>query len=497
MIGTATHSIPPPRNAKTLLKKEYRTGDIVDLVQKVVRSHRADTAVFASRFPATREGLQSLFNWVDRNFTYREDPSKNQWVQTPAWLNKHKIGDCKSFTVFISTVLSNMGVDHIIRYTAYRAGELRHVYPVAILDGEEIPLDVVWKKQEGGSFGREKRYRRKKDYPVEGLYQLGNTYSGTDLIGKVETELADIEQAAAAIPDTVKDGWGDVTKMTKGELDRMIFEDRYKIQSRLTTGEKSAKFRDAARAMRSGSISGIGSMAIAGDPLSKEVQQVLQSANSKTARAFPPFEIAIPVAQGTEVSGFFKNLFKKVGNAFKNLFKKFTNWMFKGAAKGMAPFFIFKFFNRSKVKSPEIKARMIQQDKSYNFIQRIGRFDDRQLKGIMLNGILEKTGKSPRQMAEEADAPQIGSLAAIAGVVVKAIGWVIKIIEKIAGIFKKNRNEGGRIDQTTMSDVRLLEEEARLQRQANANPGGITDGGNTGLLVAAGVPLLLLAKSFL
>ncbi|MEM6771196.1 MAG: hypothetical protein AAF597_11485, partial [Bacteroidota bacterium] len=271
MIGTATHTIPPPRNAKTLHKKEYRTGDIVNLVQKVVRSHVADTASFAHRFPPTRKGLQSLFNWVDRNFTYREDPSKNQWVQTPAWLNKHKIGDCKSFTVFISTVLSNMGVDHLIRYTAYRAGELRHVYPVALLDGEAVPLDVVWKKQEGGSFGREKRYRRKKDYPVEGLYQLGTTYSGADLIGQVETDLADIEKAATAIPNTINQGWGDVTEMTKGEVDRMIFADRYKIQSRLTTGAKSERFKDAARAMRQGSLAGIGSMMDATDPLAKEV----------------------------------------------------------------------------------------------------------------------------------------------------------------------------------------------------------------------------------
>jgi hypothetical protein len=234
MIGNATATIPPPRNARTLIKKEYRTGDIVSLVQKVARTNVADTATFSRRFRPTRAGLKALFNWVDRHFRYKENPPGSQWVQTPAWLNKHRVGDCKSFTAFISTTLTNMGVDHIIRYAAYRPGDLRHVYPVAILNGEEIPMDVVWKKQEGGTFGKEKWPQRTKDFRMKGLAQLGTAISGQDYIGKMETELKDIQQAAAGIPNMIKSGWGDVTRMTKGQVgsaQKVFLQSKFGAQS--------------------------------------------------------------------------------------------------------------------------------------------------------------------------------------------------------------------------------------------------------------------------
>lgn len=497
MIGTATATIPPPRNARTLIKKEYRTGDIVSLVQKVVRTNVGDTAQFARRFPPTRAGLKALYNWVDKNFRYKEDPPGSQWVQTPAWLNKYRVGDCKSFTAFISTTLTNMGLDNIIRYAAYRPGELRHVYPVAILDGEEIPMDVVWKKQEGGSFGKEKWPQRTKDFRMKGLAQLGTSISGQDYIGKLETELKDIQQAAASIPDKVKSGWGDVTKMTKGQLDRMIFADRYTIQARQATGPQALKYRDAAKAMKQGSIAGIGS--ITNDALSNEVRMVLAASANKNQPAFTPFTVSIPAMPPIGVDGFFDGLFdkakkiiKNVGDAVGDLFKKFVNWMFKGAAKAIGPFFIFQFLRKNVIKSKRIKDRMTEQEKTYGFIQRVGKFDDSQLKGIMLNGILENTKKSPAQMAQEAGAAGIAGLAALVPVIVKAIGWVINVVEKVASIFKKNTNEGGLIGEATMSDVTLFEEEARLQQEAGNKPDAAAQGGGFNpLILAAGIPLAL------
>lgn len=491
--------IPPPRNAKTLITEQYRTKDIMSLVQKVARSYVADTAKFAARFPPTRAGLKALFNWVHKHFRYKEDPRGSQWVQTPAWLNKYKVGDCKSFSAFISTVLTNMGIDHKIRYAAYAPGDFRHVYVVAILDGEEIPMDVVWKIQEGGKFGSEKWPQRTKDFRMKGLAQLGNSISGQDYIGKMETKLSDIHRAAASIPNTIGKGWGDVTKMSKGELDRMIFEDRFKIQARKTVGPRAQKFRDAARAMRAGSIAGLG--AITDDEIGREVSAILRSTARKTEAAFSPLRIVIPaLPQPTEVNGFFdgiidkaKKIIKNVTNAIGDLFKKFVNWMFKGAAKMIGPFFIFQFLKKNLIKSKRIKDRIKEQDRSYGFIQRIGKFDDNQLKGVMLNGILEQTGKSPKQMAMEAGVAKIGGLAAIVPVIVKAIGWVVKVIEKVAGIFKKNKNEGGLVSEATMSDPTFFEEEARLQAAAGNTPGAVGEGGNTSLLLAAsvGIPLAI------
>ena len=104
------------------------------------------------------------------------------------------------------------------------------------------------------------------------------------------------------------------------------------------------------------------------------------------------------------------------------------------------------FAKKDKVKSPEIKRRIKEQEKSFNYIANKGKFSKEQLMGVMFNGIKEQTGREPSQLFGMAgDASKIGALPAIlitAGkFVLKAIKWVVQIIEKIAGLFKKNKSE--------------------------------------------------------
>jgi hypothetical protein len=388
-----------------------------------------------------------------------------------------------------------MGLDHVIRYAAYGTKEFRHVYPVVIIDGEEIPTDVVYKVQHGGRFGTEKRYTNKKDIKVKaGLYQLGSTVSLSNIdmnaseeaiIGQLKATLADIEKIDRELPAINPNT--DVTKMTAGELDQWLWADRFDILGKVTkNGKDKSEYRAAATAMRRGDVSGIGS--VQNSTLRKAVVSILQKSTAKRRPAFPDFSIAVPTPVG--VGGFFGkvgNWFKKVGKAIANVFKKFVNWVFSGIGKKMGPFFIFSLLNnRNKVKSPAIKNRIKAQDKTFGFIQRLGKFDPEQLKGLALNGILEQTGKTPQQIAAEGGAPQVG---AIITVIISAIQFVVKIAEKVAGIFKKSPSEAGTIDKTTMSDPSLFEEEARLQRQANATGQG--GGGFNPLLLGGGALLAL------
>ncbi|MEM9259799.1 MAG: transglutaminase domain-containing protein, partial [Bacteroidota bacterium] len=252
----------PARKRKDLRKKSFRTNDIIQLVQEVIKTDVDDTEVLAQQFSPTKEGLRALFELVDRSFRYEEDPPGSQWVQTPSYLWNTRVGDCKSYTVFISSVLQNIGLPHLIRYAAYGTRQYRHVYPVALLDGEKIPLDVVWKKQEGGPFGQEKPYTKKKDFRVEGLYKLGNSRGFTEeaIIGQLKSDLEQIQAVSDSIPNTIEAGMGDVTQMSAGELDRLIMADRYRTLAGITDhGGKKGQYLDAARAMEQGDIAGIGS----------------------------------------------------------------------------------------------------------------------------------------------------------------------------------------------------------------------------------------------
>ncbi|MEM9930389.1 MAG: hypothetical protein AAF840_11260 [Bacteroidota bacterium] len=488
-------AVKPALEQKDLRKKSFRTKDIIELVQEVIKTDVDDTEVLAQQFTPDLAGLRSLFYFVDRSFSYKEDPAGSQWVQTPSYLWKTRVGDCKSYTVFISSVLQNMGVKHLIRYTAYGGSQYRHVYPVALLAGKEIPLDVVWQKQEGGRFGREKSYTKKKDFRMEkGLYKLGNSNTAFDeraIIGQMQSNLAEIEAAAASIPNVINEGAGDVTQMTKGEVERLIWADRYRVLAGVTEhGGKAGQYADAALALEQGTIAGIGSLS--NDPFGRQVESILAKTAQMTRPAFAPFSISIPNPVPPHLSGLFKKIgkfIKKVANTVKNAFKKLVNFVFKGAGKAMGPFFLFQFLRKDKVRSPRIKNRIKAQEKSYNFIRRIGKFDDKQLKGLMLNGIIEKTRKTPAQLAKEGGAPQVAGLSAVVPVIVKAIKVVFGVISKIAGIFKRNKNEAGRVDESTMSDPMLFEEEARLHAASSAPGGG---GGFSPILLASlAIPFVL------
>lgn len=493
-LRTAADELIKPHEQKIdLRKRSYRTGDIMTLVQEVLETDYDDTEAFAGLFEPTIAGLKQLFDFVDANFQYVEDPDFNQWIQTPSFLWYTKRGDCKSFTVFISSVLRNMGVKHRIRYVGYGSRKYTHVYPVAILKGKQIPLDVVWKKQEGGRFGREKQYTTKKDYQVEGLYKLG-TSDSTDVhefIGQVENSLSQLEMVMADVPDSIiAEGPGDVTTFTKGELDRMIWMDRYNILADQEENPVVAdRYRSAAIAMERGKITGIGNVGT--DKFGQQVRDILSQAKRNNQMAFAPFQLEIPNPVPAKMKGFFKNVgkwFKKVGDTFAKLFKKFVNWIFKGVGKAMGPYFIYLFANKNRVKSPEIRRRIREQEKTFNWIAKVGRLDKTQLKNTVLNGIKEKTKLTPDQIFKQGGTPEIagpGFLAGLVGFVIKAIGWVVRTIEKIVGLFKKNKGAAGEIGENNMSDPTLLEEEARLQKEAGGSTDDLNKGGNSAFGIAA------------
>lgn len=465
--------IKPPRQTVNLRMRKYKTRNIIDLVNEVLKSDADDTEVFARRFSSDKAGMRAIFDFVDHNFIYQEDPESNQWVQTPSYLWSTKQGDCKSYTVFISSVLQNMGIKHIVRYVSYGGSNVTHVYPVALIGGKEVVMDVVYKKQKGAPFGSEKKYTFKKDFIVEGLYKLGTTGTADihKILGAQEEYLAALENATADIPDSIiNEGPGDVTQLTSGQLDRIIWADRYKIWAGQESDSGAAgKMMAAAEAIQKGSIAGIG--ALQNDSLGKQVQKILRKTANDNKPAFGEFRISVPKIHGAEVAGL-KDFFKKIGEALKRAFTKFVNWIFKGAGKMMGPYFLFLFMDKNKVKSKELKRRIAAQEKTFNWIATKGKLDKAKLLGVALNGIKQKTGKTPQEIFKSASGGKVSGFAAVISVVIEAISVVWGVIKKIVGLFKKEKSsDAGKVDQNNMSDPNLLQEEAQLRSDTTKGGG--------------------------
>ena len=143
MISTAwaNQTIPAPDGKYHHHKPHYSSHDIIDLMILAERKALAidDTKEFATAVTPDAEGMEDLFNFIVDNIRYVKDPAFSQWVKSPARLWHDRKGDCKSYTLFITSVLRNMGMNYVIRFVSYNRMNAtpRHVYPGGHSAGRE------------------------------------------------------------------------------------------------------------------------------------------------------------------------------------------------------------------------------------------------------------------------------------------------------------------------------------------------------------------------
>ena len=157
----------PAATGAAVLK--YAKGTTADIITEVMDCYNDTVAqtTEAAKYLTGATDLDSAMNaakFCDDFVKYKIDPNGVQWVKTPARLFKDGKGDCKSYSILINSCLANMGIPHLFRFVSYdNSSEYSHVYPVAIIDGEECPLDVVAWQLRRIQFGKELQYKRKKD----------------------------------------------------------------------------------------------------------------------------------------------------------------------------------------------------------------------------------------------------------------------------------------------------------------------------------------------
>ena len=466
--------IPAPRPSVQLRKKSYGTNDIIDLIVEVERDGRAEMVDFARQFPPSRDGLRRLYDYVDRHFRYVEDPDFSQWVQMPAYLNDRRVGDCKSFTIFISATLHNMGIDRELRLVSYSKGRpYHHIYPVAILpDGERVPMDVVYKKLEGGAFGTEKLpIMEQKIIELaggQGLARLGNlSNEQRATVQELEASLVAMDAALADIPDNIvsQDG-GDLTQMTEGQFSVFVEKQRFDAYIDHATSEaERTLYLQGKQALEAGGVAGIGSLA--GSKFGAQVQRFIDRANAQTAPAFAPINLVFPTVSNPQMAGI-KDLFNKIGNGFKKLFTKFVNWAFKGPVKKMGSFYLFQFMQQPP-RNAEARRRYYAQRKSMQWFAQKGKLDHSKMMSLMRVGIKEQYGKEPEQLLAEGGASQIGGMSAILAGAVKIFPAILNLVKKVISVFGKKKAGSVDIRKGDASDTDLFDDYSNSSSSTTTN----------------------------
>jgi hypothetical protein len=145
---------------KTLYSKSRASNqDIRKLIDRMIPVSVVQTKSMADRFRglSEKESAQKIWNFLKNDINYIED-DENQVVKSPSALIREKSGDCKSYALFTSGVLTNLGIPHHLVYTSYSWDPTpSHVY---VETESGIIIDGVWK-----AFNSEKkpkhRYERK------------------------------------------------------------------------------------------------------------------------------------------------------------------------------------------------------------------------------------------------------------------------------------------------------------------------------------------------
>lgn len=181
-----------PEFKDTILYEKGYTVDICNSLVYIYKKYRDlyDDTAFHEQFRASTlaETGRRIFDYVVRNFTYREDPSGQQRIKTPARLLYLKVGDCKSFSLFVNTMLWRLGWKPYFRFACYNtSGEYTHVYTVVYdRSGQPLVIDTVAYLQKNMPYGSEARYIKKIDMETTQISCLsgfsGIAGDGADMI---------------------------------------------------------------------------------------------------------------------------------------------------------------------------------------------------------------------------------------------------------------------------------------------------------------------------
>ena len=165
----------------TIKKAQADTfADTLPLMKKVVRDTLSDTTQIANYLKrnSVYETCQNIWDFCFTHFQYSKDEKHKEQIRRPlrSWQDRKAGIDCDCFTVFIGSVLTNLGIPFKMRLTYYKNQvDFSHIYPVVTTPNQEIIIDCVVHQ-----FNYEAPYIVKKDEEMELQYLNG--------VGNLETD---------------------------------------------------------------------------------------------------------------------------------------------------------------------------------------------------------------------------------------------------------------------------------------------------------------------
>ena len=174
------------------IKKGATVNDTVKFIPKVVRETLFQTNKIAALLKGRTvyDTCGNVWDFVYKHIAYKKDEEGKEQIRSPsrAWHDRFEGVDCDCYTVFISSILSNLKIKHKLRITKYKQDHFQHIYPIVpTAEGKYITVDCVVDR-----FNYEEPYSEKQDTNMDLEYLNGipstNNVDVQDLMGWEELQ---------------------------------------------------------------------------------------------------------------------------------------------------------------------------------------------------------------------------------------------------------------------------------------------------------------------
>jgi hypothetical protein len=178
------HLFPSSENDNKTIRRNANVYHTIEFIPKVVQETLAQTKKIAQLLKerSVYETCSNIWQFVYQHINYKKDQEGYEQIRSPArtWHDRTQGVDCDCYSVFISSILTNLGIPHRLRITKYHRDYFQHIYPIVHNERRLITIDCVTDK-----FDYEVPYSEKKDYPMDLQYLNGFDGDGMGELGKV------------------------------------------------------------------------------------------------------------------------------------------------------------------------------------------------------------------------------------------------------------------------------------------------------------------------
>jgi hypothetical protein len=141
----------------TVVKRNASNIDLQRAIEAAIPTAVAQMKQRSNEFKGKTEAetCKKIFDYLKNQISYKADGAEQQ-VRVPSGLIRTRQGDCKSYSVFTSAVLTNLGIPHKLVYASYDPNDSTptHIY---VVTNNGCIIDAVY-----GKFNAEKKASNKK-----------------------------------------------------------------------------------------------------------------------------------------------------------------------------------------------------------------------------------------------------------------------------------------------------------------------------------------------